>query len=244
MTQEEKIKLREHFEFYINDWAKKYPTPIVNDHSLLDEDSSQFHTSTAELEVFHLNPEHLHRLHTAFTFYEIFIDIASGHGFDEGIVTLIEKARSICPPIHFFGKEFEFQTRCDEQQWFSWFAKEFFDLSMRSSHAFWHKKSFNLSHLTKFKDEIKLDNFSKERVKELIGEAPIIAPELIDELYEALNKGGVQAVNALFKTKGTFDPNFKDKKAVIDYIVLMKRFSGIELTPEEEAVDGLNRNKN
>jgi len=86
--------------------------------------------------------------------------------------------------------------------------------------------------------------FSKEDIIKLFGDAPVIAPELINEFYDALNTGGVEGVNGLFRTKGTFDPNFKDKKAVIDYIVLMKRFSGIELTPEEEAVDGLDRNKN
>tara|TARA_R110000868_G_scaffold355845_4_gene617430 strand:+ start:308 stop:616 length:309 start_codon:yes stop_codon:yes gene_type:complete len=86
--------------------------------------------------------------------------------------------------------------------------------------------------------------FSKEDIIKLFGDAPVIAPELIEEFYDALNTGGVDGVNELFRTKGTFDPNFKDKKAVIDYIVLMKQFSGMELTLEEQVIADLNKNKN
>lgn len=89
-----------------------------------------------------------------------------------------------------------------------------------------------------------MKKFSKEHIKKLLGEAPIIAPELIEEFYDALNTGGVNAVNTLFRTKGTFDPNFQDKKAVIEYIVLMKEFSGMELTLEEQVIADLNKNKN
>jgi hypothetical protein len=89
-----------------------------------------------------------------------------------------------------------------------------------------------------------MKGFSKDDIKKLFGEAPIIAPELIEEFYEALDKGGVDAVNTLFRTKGTFDPNFKDKKAVIDYIVLMKQFSGMDLTLQEQSVFDMIRNKN
>ena len=89
-----------------------------------------------------------------------------------------------------------------------------------------------------------MKKFSKDDIQKLFGEAPIIAPELIDEFYEALDKGGVDAVNTLFRTKGTFDPKFKDKKAVIDYIVLMKQFSGMDLTLQEQSVFDMICNKN
>jgi hypothetical protein len=243
MTKEEKLRLKSLFEDCVNERAKRYLNPVLEDHSILDEDSSQFYTSVAELQVFHLPPEDLHRLHAAFNFYEIFIDIIHGHNIDEEIVDLIKKARTICPPIHYFGKEFEFRTGCDEQQWFTWFAKEFFDLSIRSSHAFWHKKSFNLSHLTKFKDEITPTRFAGKDIERIFQNAPTMGPELIKEFYEALEKGGVAAVNNLFASKGTFNPDFKKKQDVIEYIVLMKKVSKMPLTLEEEAIANLNRYK-
>lgn len=89
-----------------------------------------------------------------------------------------------------------------------------------------------------------MKKFSKEDIIRLFGDAPVIAPELIEEFYDALNTDGVEGVNELFRTKGTFDPNFKDKKAVIDYIVLMKQFSGMKLTLEEQVIADLNKNKN
>lgn len=81
-----------------------------------------------------------------------------------------------------------------------------------------------------------MKKFSKEHIKQLWGEAPVIAPELINEFYEALEEGGYRAVNTLFATRGTFNPKFESREAVIGYIVTMKQFSGIMLTPEEKAV--------
>ncbi len=81
-----------------------------------------------------------------------------------------------------------------------------------------------------------MTKFSKEHIEHLLGEAPAIAPELINEFYEALEEGGYEAVNTLFATKGTFNPEFKSRTDVIGYIVTMKQFSGIMLTPEEKAV--------
>ena len=89
-----------------------------------------------------------------------------------------------------------------------------------------------------------MKKFSLEDIIKLFGQAPTMAPELIEEFYDASNTGGVDGVNTLFRTKGTFDPNFKDKKAVIEYIVLMKEFSGMELTLEEQVIADLNKNKN
>ncbi len=89
-----------------------------------------------------------------------------------------------------------------------------------------------------------MKKFTKDNIQKLFGQAPIIAPELIEEFYNVLETGGVDAVNTLFRTKGTFDPKFKDKKSVIEYIVLMKQFSGMELTLEEQAIANLNKHKN
>jgi hypothetical protein len=89
-----------------------------------------------------------------------------------------------------------------------------------------------------------MKKFSTEEVIKLFSDAPDIAPELISEIYITLEEGGVEAVNDLFATKGTFNPDFKDKSAVIDFIVLMKKFSLMELTVKEEAVFNMRLNKN
>ncbi|WP_406684331.1 hypothetical protein N1F78_00970 [Seonamhaeicola sp. MEBiC1930] len=86
--------------------------------------------------------------------------------------------------------------------------------------------------------------FSKEEITRMFNEAPKIAPELIDEIYEVLEKDGVEAVNTLFDTKGTFNPNFNNKQAVIDFISIMKKFSQLKLTPKEEAVLNMRVSKN
>ena len=65
---------------------------------------------------------------------------------------------------------------------------------------------------------------------------PSIAPSTINEIYEALENGGVEGVNRFFATKGTFNPHFEDRSAVIGFIALMKKFVGILLTPEEKVV--------
>lgn len=78
--------------------------------------------------------------------------------------------------------------------------------------------------------------FSKEEFEQLIDDAPLIAPNLINEIYEELEEGGVEGVNILFSTRGTFNPHFVDREAVISFVVTTKRFSGIMLTPEEKVV--------
>lgn len=244
MTENEKAQLRTYCEKETQNFKKRYPNIIIGDHTRLDEDSSQIYTSTAEIKVFHLKPDELHKLHTAFSLYELFIDIIHGHSYSKEVVALIEKARVICPPAHYFGQEFAFTTGCDEKQWFAWFTKEFFDLPSRSSHAFWHKKSFNLDHLTKYSDEITLERFSDEDVVRIYNESFDIGPDLIEEIYETLNHGGVAVVNSLFARKGTFNPDFKNRRAVLEFIITMKRFSGIELTREEMVVASLKQSKN
>lgn len=244
MTEKEKTQLRAYCESYTEDFKRRYPDIIIGDHTKLDEDSAQFYTSTVEIKVFHLKPDELHKLHTAFSLYELLIDIIHGHSFNKEVVALIEKARSICPPAHYFGQEFAFRTGYDNQQWFTWFASKFFDLPIRSSHAFWHKRSFNTSHLIGYKDEVTLEDFSKEDVVRIYNEASDIGPELIDEIYETLNHGGVAVVNSLFARKGTFNPDFKNRRAVIEFIALMKQFAGMNLTPEELAIASLKQSKN
>ena len=78
--------------------------------------------------------------------------------------------------------------------------------------------------------------FDPDKIIELLKKAPTIAPELIDEIYTTLKNGGVEAVNTLFQTKGTFNPKFKDKKSILEYIIIMKNFSGITLDVNEKAV--------
>ncbi len=86
--------------------------------------------------------------------------------------------------------------------------------------------------------------FSKGEIIKIFNDAPKIAPELIDEIYEVLEKDGVEAVNTLFDKKGTFNPNFESKQAVIDFIAIMKKFSQIKLTAKEEAVLNMRGSKN
>lgn len=78
--------------------------------------------------------------------------------------------------------------------------------------------------------------FSKEDIERIIDDAPLIAPSLINEIYEALEEDGAEGVNILFSTRGTFNPHFEDREAVIGFVVTAKQFSGIILTPEEKAV--------
>ena len=75
--------------------------------------------------------------------------------------------------------------------------------------------------------------FSKEHILELWESAPDMAPELINEIYEALEENGVSGVNTLFMTRGTFNPNFKERKDVLGFVATMKNFSRIMLTEEE-----------
>ncbi|NYJ28238.1 hypothetical protein [Allomuricauda sp. ARW1Y1] len=78
--------------------------------------------------------------------------------------------------------------------------------------------------------------FSKDDIERLINDAPQIAPSLINEIYEALEEVGVEGVNILFSTRGKFNPKFKNREAVIGFVVTAKQISGIMLTPEEKAV--------
>jgi hypothetical protein len=150
MTEEEKTELRELPAVMVAEWERHFPDLIIDEHVKLDEDSTTTHTTEAEILVFDLPREDLHKLHVARHAYEHLIGVAED---DDRLADLIPKARAICPPAVYFGQETPFRLQSDETQWFQWFGEEFFGLSKRSTHAFWHKHSFALSHLTYYGDD-------------------------------------------------------------------------------------------
>jgi len=81
-----------------------------------------------------------------------------------------------------------------------------------------------------------MKKWSKEKIEKILDDAPKISPSLINEIYEALEDGGVDGVNILFSTRGTFNPKFKDRTEVIGFIVVIKKLVGTMLTPEENRV--------
>lgn len=89
-----------------------------------------------------------------------------------------------------------------------------------------------------------MKKFSKEHIEQLFNAAPQIAPELLEEFYDALEKDGVKALNALMAEKGTFNPHFTDKQQALEFIILMKQFSRLPLTAEEQAVYNMIRHRN
>ena len=149
MTETEKAELRELVAEMVVDWERRFPDLIIDEHIKLDEDSTTTHTTEAEILVFDLPREDLHKLHVARYAYEHLIGVAED---DDRLSNLIPKARAICPPAVYFGQETPFRLESDETQWFQWFGEEFFGLSNRSTEAFWHKHSFALSRLTNYGD--------------------------------------------------------------------------------------------
>ncbi len=137
----------------VEQWAIEYPNPVIKNHSYLNEDTSQFYTSEAELKVFKINPKQLHRLHVAYYTYLGLINVADKSAFSEELFALLVKARSLCPKLKYYGQEFPFTTGNDDPQIFTWYCKEFFDLPFRSSSAFWQKQNFNTSYLINYEDE-------------------------------------------------------------------------------------------
>lgn len=81
-----------------------------------------------------------------------------------------------------------------------------------------------------------MKKWSKENIEKILHDAPTISPSLINEIYEAMEDGGVDGVNILFTTRGTFNPKFKDRTEVIRFIVIIKQLVGTLLTPEENRV--------
>jgi hypothetical protein len=81
-----------------------------------------------------------------------------------------------------------------------------------------------------------MKKWSKENIVKILDDAPKVSASLINEIYEALEDGGVDGVNILFSTRGTFNPKFKDRTEVIRFIVIIKQLAGTLLTPEENRV--------
>ncbi|WP_062054351.1 hypothetical protein [Aquimarina longa] len=153
MTEAESTRLTKLLTDMVAQWAKDYPNPIIKNHSYLNEDSSQFYTSEAELQVFKISPKELHRLHAAHYTYLGFIEVADSSAYDKELYNLLIKARDICPPLNYYGQQIPFTTGNDDPQTFIWYCKTFFNLSQRSSTAFWQKQHFNTSHLITYDDE-------------------------------------------------------------------------------------------
>jgi len=153
MEKDEQMQLCSMLADMVGQWTIKYPNPVIKNHSYLNEDTSQYYTSEAELKVFKMNPKQLHRLHVAYNTYLGLIDVADKSAFSEELFALLIKARSLCPTLKFYGQEFPFKTGYDDQQIFTWYCKQFFHLPFRSSSAFWQKQNFNTSYLINYEDE-------------------------------------------------------------------------------------------
>ncbi|TDT43655.1 hypothetical protein CLV90_2777 [Maribacter spongiicola] len=153
MEIDEQMQLRSLLVDMVGQWAIKYPNPVIKNHSYLNEDTSQFYTSEAELKVFKIDPKQLHRLHVAYNTYLGLIGVTDNKAFSNELYSLIIMARSLCPTLKYYGQEFPFTTGSDDPQTFTWYCKEFFDLPFRSSSAFWQKQNFNSSYLINYEDE-------------------------------------------------------------------------------------------
>ncbi len=153
MTEAEKARLRELLAKDVQRWEKSYPTLILDKDTRLDEDNCQIYTTTAELLVFDLPPDDLHKLHALAQVYMFFIDIIEPHTLEDECAALVVKAHDICPPIREHKHTLAFETGYDHPQWFQWFGKEFFDLRTRVSDSFWYKLRFNHDALVSFNDD-------------------------------------------------------------------------------------------
>jgi hypothetical protein len=153
MTNDERKRLRELCNEYVEWWSKRYPKTTTDDDIRLDEDSCQSLTTEAELLVFDIPRDDLHKLYSLYQIYMRFIDITSSHSLSDELAALIVKARDICPPATFYGQAFPFKTGHDEWQYFQWFGKEFFGLRKRVTMAFWHKLYYNHDGLTSYDDD-------------------------------------------------------------------------------------------
>lgn len=153
MNKQDKEKLQRLFDDSVQNWRNRGKEIILDEDIRLDEDNSQFYTTEAEIMVFNLPRDLLPHLHIAWEAYEVFIDIISPCPLSDDMAQLVIKAREICPPVKYFDLLTPFRTVLDEPQWFSWFCKEFLRIPTRASHAFWHKKNFNLEHLVHYEDD-------------------------------------------------------------------------------------------
>lgn len=115
------------------------------------------YTSYEEIIVFKLEENYLRSLVVAYQAYECLIDIIVSAHFSGEILGLIQKARGICPSAKWFEHEKEFETGCDEKQWFAWFAKLFLDIPYRQSCAYHDKRNYNLLSLSVYADEERID---------------------------------------------------------------------------------------
>ena len=153
MTENEINQLKGRFAELLEVENKKADFLIATD-TALDEDSGQFYLTVAEMQVFQIDPDCFHALRLAYSGFEVLADLTADQGvFPAEVEALIIKARDICPPAKWFDYEQPFMLRCDNEAWFSWFAKTFFDLSNRQAHAYYAKRGFNLSGVARFGDE-------------------------------------------------------------------------------------------
>jgi len=153
MTADEREELRQFLKAEVADWIERRPDFIADWDAVLDEDSRQFYVTEAEIAVFHLDEDWLPALFVAYAAYEVLIDIVEPLYDTQRAGELIKKARSICPPAEFFEFSVPYRHRRTDRQWFQWFAKEFLDIPLRQSRAFYDKVDYNLAAITSFADE-------------------------------------------------------------------------------------------
>jgi len=139
-------------------WRATNPDPLIDEHEQLDEDSCQWFTSRAEIDVFGLDPDLLFDLHAAYAAFEVFLGIVcaqpEGFGDADRVEELLGKLVALCPPMP-VTESIEAPFR-EAESWpffFCWFAARFYGLPNRQADAFYHKRQFNTAHLARFPDE-------------------------------------------------------------------------------------------
>lgn len=108
----------------------------------------------AELLVFSIPRDLVPELQVAYMGYQYLIDVVPGDLFDLQTAQLIEKARSIVPPLKSFGHDISFETGMCDERFFAWFARIFLGICQRDAWAFYAKHEFNAHEITVFRDDI------------------------------------------------------------------------------------------
>lgn len=153
MTKEEINTLRKLLNEKVCWCKERYPNVIIDEEIRLDASDGQFLTTEAEILVFNLPRDELHKLMVAWWAYEDLCDLIIPPVMQDDIYALIVKAREICPPCIYFGQEFPFRVKCTDDQSFQWFCKTFLDIPNRTACAYFERRNLHFSDLVTYPDE-------------------------------------------------------------------------------------------
>jgi hypothetical protein len=152
MTDDEIAELRTRLAMEVQDYAER-PDITTDAFERLDVHRAHGQVTEAEILVFDIPRDLIPALQVAHMGYEDLLDLISPPYFDERTHELIAKARAIVPPIRSYGRDIPFETCSMALQSFQWFAKTFFDISMRDAAAIYGKHEWNNAYLVRYDDD-------------------------------------------------------------------------------------------